>query len=513
MPAQGLLSGWAVLLTALMFAASARAVELPAALHVAVCVVGQLSRTETASKVANLVRPNLAEGTMLDVFLVLQQGAARFTNHNSKSRTCNAAPKSLAAAAAAFEADARTFKSSYHYINYTVPDRGFDYPNSGNRKGTLIPRLTNHINQFRSWAQCGQVVEAQELADGKRYDAVLRLRDNALVLEPFSMRSALARLATEVALREGKAPPGVLDRAALWALPTVVKECSGWGGYSDKTMLVPRAHLYGALYGPTDEFYLVQKSGIPRQGHPFKIQNPESYIKFAFHKQGVPVHMEPEPEHYPVTDARCEDGETFCVVPYRKDCYPVSVKGILKCRYAYFNGRPDAQNPDTKVQRRQHRLRARTNRAAPITASMFFKGKAGASPSGSGVKSAASPRSDSGFNSTKRTADATSSSGKAGHPVAGSTAEPAVPSGNLLSGVNTSALISNDTSSDTTIKVTARLTPSGGMTGPAAPSTPQQLQSGVKSSDLIANATSSDITDKAGSTIKITAVAKWLELE
>lgn len=262
-------------------------------------------------------------------------------------------------------------------------------------------------------------------------------------------------------------------------------------------MLVPRAHLYGALYGPTDEFYLVQKSGIPRQGHPFKIQNPESYIKFAFHKQGVPVHMEPEPEHYPVTDARCEDGETFCVVPYRKDCYPVSVKGILKCRYAYFNGRPDAQNPDTKVQRRQHRLRARTNRAAPITASMFFKGKAGASPSGSGVKSAASPRSDSGFNSTKRTADATSSSGKAGHPVAGSTAEPAVPSGNLLSGVNTSALISNDTSSDTTIKVTARLTPSGGMTGPAAPSTPQQLQSGVKSSDLIANATSSDITGEA----------------
>eukprot|EP00951_Prasinocladus_malaysianus_P028784 scaffold263678_cov44-Prasinocladus_malaysianus.AAC.1 len=59
----------------------------------AVCVVGQVGRLETDSKVKNLLTPNKAAHGSLDVILVLEEGEAAYTN--AKTKPCGAAPESL----------------------------------------------------------------------------------------------------------------------------------------------------------------------------------------------------------------------------------------------------------------------------------------------------------------------------------------------------------------------------------------------------------------------------------
>lgn len=111
-------------------------------------------------------------------------------------------------------------------------------------------------------------------------------------------------------------------------------------------MLVPRAHLHEALRGPAEEFYL-----IPKGGRRWGIRNPERYLMLALNTRGVPVHTEPDAVHYPVVDARCEDGERFCVVAGRKDCRPKGLHlSFPECEWAYYNGYPHLRNPAYRPQ-------------------------------------------------------------------------------------------------------------------------------------------------------------------
>lgn len=315
--------------------AGALGVELPEDLRVAVCVVGQLGRVETATKLENLVRANQANGVAVEVYMVLQPGAVRFTNRAADAE-CTAAPASLSAAELVFNGTTPTYVSPYRFVQYGINSDAWGYPGS---RRDRTDRLTNQINQLLGWAQCAKAVAKQELKEGRQYDAVLRMRDNSLVLKPFDLRTQLARTAEAASKESGGEKPRLLTRQELWQLPVVVKRCAGWGGYNDKTMLVPRAHLNSAMRGPADEFFLVERN--TRR----EVKNPEEYLKHVMDKRGVPVRREQYPSHFPLVDGRCEDGRRFCVVANRKDCRPTGLKGLVECEWAYNRGARNLKNP------------------------------------------------------------------------------------------------------------------------------------------------------------------------
>mmetsp|Transcript_1997 Transcript_1997/g.3483 ORF Transcript_1997/g.3483 Transcript_1997/m.3483 type:complete len:388 (-) Transcript_1997:190-1353(-) len=303
-------------------------------LRVAVCVVGQVARTELKSKVDNLIVPNL--GTVdIDVFLILQPGKARFTNLAHPE--CNVAPTSLHEAETLFSEHARTFVFENAFVDLDVPAaKWLHFPERRERR---VRRLTNHINQYLSWKRCANMVSKQELADGgnkARYDAVLRLRDNALVLSPFPLRDRLTALVHDSYRKLGKEPPNPITNQHVRGLPVIVKACSSWGGYSDKTLLAPRKYMDDALSGPAELFYLMRKGHNRTDVGEGKVSNPETYLKRVFQKLHVPVAKEWKPELFPITDGRCEDGESFCVVIGKKDCRPANVS-VTECTDRYIN--------------------------------------------------------------------------------------------------------------------------------------------------------------------------------
>jgi len=277
----------------------------------------------------------------MDMYLILQPGA-RFTNNATPA--CKIAPPSIDAAVEQLAGLVPTYAVANPFLNLEVDaDKWVHYPEKGHHR---VTRLTNHINQYNTWRRCAKEVEKQELASGEVYDAVLRIRDNALVLKPFMMRASLFKHARDWYNTSGEQRPHPITNEHIRRLPVIVKKCCSWGGYHDKTMLVPRAHMDGALNGPADEFYMIQKDEKR-----LSISNPETYIKYVMGKLKVPVYEQGRADDFPITDGRCEDGESFCVVDNRKDCRPKGVD-MNQCKLKYYRGAARsaaAKHPDISL--------------------------------------------------------------------------------------------------------------------------------------------------------------------
>lgn len=315
-------------------------------LRVALCVVGQVGRTEVQTKVDNLIKAN-SGSIHIDAFLVLQLGKPRSVNF-PPAPECSIAPTSLEAAEAAFSQHARTIAFENAFLDVALQEHQWaEYPEHGQRR---VDRLTSHFNQYLGLKRCAQLVAAQELADGDlRYDAVIRVRDNSLVLRPFPLRDMLLSLLRTTYEKVGTEVPSPITNKHIRALPVVVKGCASWGGYSDKTMIIPRNHMDAALSSPADEFHLVAKGATRTERNDgIKIFNPETYLKYLMTKLKVPVYEEMDPALFPVTDGRCEDGKSFCVVPTQKDCRPRQT-GFARCTFSYLEKRPPSRNHDGRI--------------------------------------------------------------------------------------------------------------------------------------------------------------------
>uniref|UniRef100_A0A7S1SQN8 Uncharacterized protein n=1 Tax=Tetraselmis chuii TaxID=63592 RepID=A0A7S1SQN8_9CHLO len=105
-------------------------------------------------------------------------------------------------------------------------------------------------------------------------------------------------------------------------------------------MIVPRNHNMDAtLSSPADEFHHVAKGATRTERNDgIKIFNSETYLKYQMTKLKVPVYEETDPALFPVTDGRCEDGTSFCVVQVPKDCRPRHT-GFAKCAFSYLQKR------------------------------------------------------------------------------------------------------------------------------------------------------------------------------
>jgi hypothetical protein len=274
--------------------------------YIGLCIIGQLARLETVSKLSKFITPNHGDNRKIYVAGLLDEGKPYFTNRGqnhdtecySSSTNMSAVFQKLSLKNVDVELYAspplkikltplmkEIFKTYRHEINITKQQREI--------------RIQGNLRQFSHDAQCYEKLRNYELSRNITFDVVLRLRDNALVARPFDpidlMKSA----------RNSK---------------TLLRNCSNWGGVNDKVWLIPRVHMEGVLAHVTRDVLSSREYLIAAQP-----LNAEGLVRTVWEHYGVNyVHI--NPFLLPIVDARCTTPGNnlkppkFTYVPSWKDC-------------------------------------------------------------------------------------------------------------------------------------------------------------------------------------------------
>lgn len=130
-------------------------------LRVAVCISGQLSRLEVASKMVNLLKPLAATNpAALDVFLALEVGKPLYTNLDmgailaQQHAACGASAFTPDSASAAFS----PFLATTHFSNHSAPEVNLQqWPNYKEDRPhpERKPRLQRLLSQLAHMRTCG----------------------------------------------------------------------------------------------------------------------------------------------------------------------------------------------------------------------------------------------------------------------------------------------------------------------------------------------------------------------
>jgi len=286
----------------------------------AVCIMGQLSRLEVRSKIANLLQPEALRRTTVDVFMVLETDADFYVNQGtiqSSGDVCHTDFKSVTDVEDAFS----PFYKTGLYVNpgkFEVNMSNWkDYGQDKSHYDDKIrKRMVSHFSQWNHLSQCAQLIKEQELIRGCQYEGAVKMRDNTIVAMPM--------------------PPIEIGAEVM------VKECSSWGGINDKTFITPRAFLEACFEGPLRMAVRVNK-GLEtdlKLQHPHgmvwpnSIVNPEEFLQFTFERNGV--QWKPRDGTNTMVDGRClgADGlahRAWCLVEDWKDCHPKGESSYATC--------------------------------------------------------------------------------------------------------------------------------------------------------------------------------------
>ena len=296
-------------------------------LRVAVCIVGQLQRLETASKQRALVEELAADTTSggfeVSYFGVLQAGAPVFANTAAASNVhCW---KDDAAARMAFHqtfgSDAslsipgvRDFRKEVNALEGRAALKKYrallqrKADNKAARAGTTgaswRSRAELHLNQLTNVADCARmVIQAEKAESGgerKPFDVVVKIRDGGAVV---AGGGEALRHQLRLALRKNA---------------VLTKRCNRWGGVNDKFAIIPRGMLVGAMQKPLFDF---------KHGSSFLagILNPEMLLRESWHAHGVES-ITMTARALPIVDSRCvtlgsaNTPPRTALVPVWKDC-------------------------------------------------------------------------------------------------------------------------------------------------------------------------------------------------
>lgn len=251
--------------------------------RVAVCIVGQPGRLELDTKAAMLrASPDF------DAFVVLQATPTLYSEtvlyESSVGRRCHHLRPSSESIRRALS------PVRMQWVNTLFDAAAFRRVLNASEYRTLrAVRL--HVNQYQLWRACALDIQQHEVAIGRHYEYVLRLRDNALVASP--------------------------DRVAdvFRADACTTKPCFAWRGVHDKTMACPRRFLQPMLRDPIEDSLF----GARRYR---RDSNTETTLARVLRQAGVRVQTLAS---FPVYDTRiCACNGTAvtkrCLAP--KDCAP-----------------------------------------------------------------------------------------------------------------------------------------------------------------------------------------------
>jgi len=230
----------------------------------AVCVVGQLARLELASKINRLLVPALQAGHALGVFFYLDGGAAvqmtaveaagsfgaglyrKYKARDVKRLVQRELEEAVPAAVGNLTVEATLNRlPAQHYV--VVPPRGNASDlrppvdaklvvksgnvtvELGNASVSAHARFQMHFTQLSHNRECLKHVQQRELRQGVFYDAVVRLRDDAIVFAPWR----------------------------LWRLPGLLTvQAASMGGVNDHAFVVERRSADALLRSPIEDYYL-----------------------------------------------------------------------------------------------------------------------------------------------------------------------------------------------------------------------------------------------------------------
>mmetsp|Transcript_85592 Transcript_85592/g.223371 ORF Transcript_85592/g.223371 Transcript_85592/m.223371 type:complete len:367 (+) Transcript_85592:114-1214(+) len=279
---------------------------------VAVCIVGQLSRLETKSKMDNLFNFMASVHKPMHVFVVADVDSNFYVNPGLGDPTCGQdfpAPADVAATFSPFYQAGSYLKSSSGEVVPILPRWGTTY-GSDKPKLNRTKRIMAHFRQWTHVSECAKLIKEHEAFHGCKYDGFMKLRDNGIVTKPM-----------RVVVRE----------------QLVVKHCCGMGGVNDKFLLAPRKYLDQVFQGPLEVATQVNKGIVWAREFIQRVKNPEQFWDHMFSHHHVQVVRSSDYDSITVVDGRCLKSEavkggTWCLVPSEKDCHPKDVLGYAECR-------------------------------------------------------------------------------------------------------------------------------------------------------------------------------------
>eukprot|EP00747_Dinoflagellata_sp_TGD_P132707 gnl/TRDRNA2_/TRDRNA2_175104_c8_seq2.p1 gnl/TRDRNA2_/TRDRNA2_175104_c8~~gnl/TRDRNA2_/TRDRNA2_175104_c8_seq2.p1 ORF type:complete len:427 (-),score=41.89 gnl/TRDRNA2_/TRDRNA2_175104_c8_seq2:212-1492(-) len=283
----------------------------------AVCVVGQLSRLETDSKIKNFLEPEAAVrgANNVHAFFIMEAGSDFFANTISLPDNTSDCHQDFHNATEVQQIFAPFYRGGLYlsHVNWTL--RLNHWHRYCQEKPHLRSRrMQSHFSQWHHWYECSSLIKKQEQKMGCEYESIARLRDNGVVTKPMSFD-----------IRNLTKP--------------LVKDCNCWqGGYNDKFVIAPRKDMETILEGNFALAVKVNSGDSDAVDYISKVVTPELFTKRTWEALGVEAALDPNSTHITVVDGRCvspplnlllseenrttRTGRKFCLVERWKDCRP-----------------------------------------------------------------------------------------------------------------------------------------------------------------------------------------------
>ena len=228
---------------ALLSACAGQAAPRP---RFALCLTGQLSRLELATKISRILEPNLARGVDVDLFLFLERprpgrpprqsrpklqlGTELYTRFGADELQQFVTENTRSAGAGRFRCEARLHSSPEPYRYSKYGDKEPLFPLDDDL--TADERFQLNFAMLAQLRSCMQMVGAAEVRDRAHYDFVVRLRDDSVVFDDWLLRAEV-----------------------FGESITDVQEAS-WGAINDHTFVVSRQYADAMFRGPVEDYYL-----------------------------------------------------------------------------------------------------------------------------------------------------------------------------------------------------------------------------------------------------------------
>ena len=289
----------------------------------AVCVTGQLARLELRSKVQNLLAVHGPE--RVGLFVVLEKGDPVYVNaktHQTRGGCDVEATTQEVVENEALQPYLRGARFPEHKIYPVNMSEWPHYRPDLRAEREKLFHLQSHHAQFEHGQECARMMLEEEERTGKRFEAMVRVRDNGVVSAHFSPLDIVANAGS----RE-----------------VFAKNCNGWGGVNDKVLIVPRDMVESAFmhhidmmssiledpptWTPASAHYAATMRGISSH-----VRSAEELL-LAFLKSAN-LTVTRLSDYIPVIDGRCFNatearhvgtaadpaGKQWCAEPLCKDC-------------------------------------------------------------------------------------------------------------------------------------------------------------------------------------------------
>ena len=249
--------------------------------HIAICLVGQLMRTEIESKIKNIIQYNNdLDDTHVQVIGVLDTGV-NYSNGVFQN-TLSSCYINAVELQAYFRNEFSKYGIKVHNmikepIKITISNatRSVLYKYRADTS-TQMTRIANHIRQFYHDSSCYDMMRRIEINNNMIFDAVIRIRDNALVAAPIDIIKSLELYNHQ---------------------KVILKGCNSYGGYSDKVWIIPRLYMEPALSHVANDM-------MEGQDYLNGTYNSEEALYRVWNHYGVQT-VQVSAQELPIIDARC----------------------------------------------------------------------------------------------------------------------------------------------------------------------------------------------------------------